>query len=192
MKNGIFSEIIKPALSLILICVAVAALLAGVNSLTADKIASNSASEAQQARQKVLSQAASFEEATCTLNGQDYTYYTGKTQTGEAAGYVFTVSTLSYGGNIAVTVGVGNDGSVTGVNILEISDTPGLGMKAKNDSFLVQYTGKSDSLTVVKNSASADNEIVAITSATITSKAVTTCVNTALDLYKTVIGKEAA
>lgn len=192
MKNGVFSEIIKPALSLIIICVAVAALLAGVNSLTADKIAANANNTELQARRSVLTSAEKFDEASCSLDGEEHTYYTGKTAAGETAGYVFTASALSYGGKIKVTVGIDTNGTVAGVNILEISDTPGLGMKAKNESFLNKFTGKSGELTVVKNAAASKNEIVAITSATITSKAVTSCVNQALELYAAVTGKEAA
>ena len=63
-------------------------------------------------------------------------------------------------------------------------------MNAKKESFISQFTGKSGSISVVKGSASGDNEISAITSATITSKAVTSAVNKALELYSLAVQQE--
>ena len=67
------------------------------------------------------------------------------------------------------------------MGIREINDTPGLGLKAKEAGFRDQYVGKNaDSLTVTKTGASEDNEIDAISGATVTSNAVTNAVNAAL------------
>ena len=80
-----------------------------------------------------------------------------------------------------ISVGFDADGSITGVGIREINDTPGLGLKAKEAGFRDQYVGKNaDSLTVTKTGASADNEIDAISGATVTSNAMTNAVNAAL------------
>ncbi len=81
-------------------------------------------------------------------------------------------------------VGIDTSGKVTGVSILSISETAGLGMNARNESFINQYIGKSGTIGICKNGAS-DTEIQALTGATITSKAVTSAVNTALSLYFT-------
>ena len=85
--------------------------------------------------------------------------------------------------------GFSADGKITGVEILTIDDTPGLGMNAKKEEFRKNYIGKNGALSVSKN-ASADNEIQAITGATITSNAVTRCVNSATDIYNNVTGGE--
>ena len=85
-------------------------------------------------------------------------------------------------------VGVDKTGTVKGVSILSISETAGLGMNAQKPSFLNQFNGKSGQLTVVKTTPSA-NEIQALTGATITSKAMTSAVNTALSLYQQVGGE---
>ena len=54
-------------------------------------------------------------------------------------------------------------------------------LKAKQADFRDQYVGKNaDSLTVTKTGASEDNEIDAISGATVTSNAVTNAVNAAL------------
>ena len=179
-------DIIKTAVSLFLICAVAAGLLAAVNSVTAPKIAENSAATANEARKTVLPEAESFEEKTLS---DGTVYYAGVSGYGKV-GYVFNTSAAGYGGEIALTVGVNSDGAVTGITILTINETPGLGMNAKKESFISQFTGKSGSISVVKGSASGDNEISAITSATITSKAVTSAVNKALELYSLAVQQE--
>ena len=97
-------------------------------------------------------------------------------------GYVFTTAAKGYGGDVEIMTGVDAEGKITGISILSIEETPGLGMNAKKDSFKDQYKGKSGELAVNKDGG----EIVAITSATITSRAVTSAVNQALALYAAV------
>ena len=64
---------------------------------------------------------------------------------------------------------------------MTISDTPGLGLKAKEDDFKNQYAGKNaEALTVKKGGGAGETEINAISGATITSSAVTNAVNAAL------------
>lgn len=106
----------------------------------------------------------------------------GKDANGAVVGHVInSLSNDSYGGAVKVSVGFDADGTITGVGIREISDTPGLGLKAKEPEFRDQFTGKNaDSLTVTKTGASADNEIDSISGATITSSATTNAVNAAL------------
>lgn len=159
------------------------ALLAGTNLLTKDKIAEITAKQENEAKAAVLPSAESFsEEKTVTVDGTEYVYYEG-TSNGETVGAVIPVTTKSYGGDLSLVVGIDyGTGKVTGVKVTTINDTAGLGMKAKNDSFLNQYLNKSGELGVNKN-APADNEIQAITGATITSKAVTGAVNTAFSVY---------
>lgn len=179
-------EILKTAISLFLICAISAGLLGAVNSVTNEKIASNAEKAENEARMAVLPGAESFEKKTL----EDETVYYEGLSGSEKLGYVFTVYSSGYGGKIKLTVGVGNDGAVTGLTILSINETPGLGMNAKKESFLSQYIGKSGTLSAVKNKTPGDNEILAITSATVTSKAVTSAVNEALKLYSTVSGQE--
>lgn len=98
---------------------------------------------------------------------------------GNVVGYVvLSTCSASYGGDISLVTGFDTEGIVTGVEVLEISDTAGLGMKAKEDDFKDQYVGKdTDYYTVTKTGASSEDEIDAITSATITSKAFTNAEN---------------
>lgn len=105
----------------------------------------------------------------------------GTDASGAAVGYVInSLSNDSYGGAVKISVGFDADGTITGVGIREINDTPGLGLKAKEPKFKDQYIGKNvDTLVVTKTGASAENEIDAISGATVTSNAVTNAVNTA-------------
>lgn len=104
------------------------------------------------------------------------------TSGGSTHGYVVTVTSKEgYGGDIQFSVGFSMDGKVTGISILSISETAGLGMKAKDKAFLNQYVGKSGGNFVVDkdNTSGLTNEIDAISSATITTRAFTKGVNAA-------------
>lgn len=188
MKNSKAKEIIVPAVSLFLICVVVTALLALTNAVTAPKIDALAVETQDASKKQVLSSADSFsEEKQVEKDGVSYTYYDGLASDGSVMGYVFVTSAKGYGGDISVMVGVLGDGTVAGVNILSINETAGLGMNAKNQSFLDQFLGKSGKIGVAKNNPS-DTEIQALTGATITSSAMATAVNTALSLYAEIGG----
>lgn len=107
---------------------------------------------------------------------------------GGLLGYCITVTSHEgYGGDIKLTVGVNLDGSLNGISILEISETPGLGMKAE-EVLKPQFAGKNAvQFEVTKTGAAAENQIDAISGATITSKAVTNAVNGSLTLFHTVL-----
>ena len=101
---------------------------------------------------------------------------------GSQLGYVITsLSNDSYGGAVKVSVGIKEDGTITGIEFLEINDTPGLGLKAKEPKFKDQFIGKNaESLSVTKMGNADDTQINAISGATITSSATTNAVNAAL------------
>ena len=124
--------VLKPAVSLFLICLIVTALLAGVNMLTADRIAALAVQTAEDSQKVVLPNAASFEEVDeDTVKGLD--------GSGQLAGYVITTEAKGYGGTIEVMTGITADGSVSGVVLLSQNETPGLGANATKESFTGQY-----------------------------------------------------
>ena len=186
MKKFDIKEVLVPTLSLFLICAVVTLLLAVTNSVTAPQIEKLQIETANKTKVAVLSVADSFsDEKTVELNGVIYTYYEGYDAEKNIAGYVFTTSAKGYGGDIVTMVGVNSDGTVSGMDFLSISETAGLGMNADSDDFKNQFVGKSGEVGVNKNEP-AENEIQALTGATITSKAVTEAVNIALELYEEV------
>lgn len=110
-------------------------------------------------------------------------------QGGALYGYVVeSISTKGYGGNIVLYVGVGADGTVNGVSITEISETAGLGMEAPN-VLTPQFAGKKvESFVYTVNGAAAENEVDAISGATITTRAVTNAANGGLRVALILLG----
>ena len=89
-------------------------------------------------------------------------------------GYVIATSTRGYVDEIAMLIGVSNDGRVTGLQIREMAETPGLGMNALNDvDFLKQFLNTEGGLEAGVN-------VDALTGATVTSKAIVRSVNSAV------------
>ena len=186
MKNKIF-DFLKPVIVLTAIAAVMAALLGATNLLTIDKIKELEATAEKAAVEKVI-KAESYEKASMQYNGASYTYF--KAQKGsELAGYAFTLSANGYGGAVKCVVGIDKSGKITATEITDVSnETPGLGQNAGRASFTEQFKGKSAELSVVKSGAK-ENEIQAVTGATITSKAVTSSVNLAMELYKKLEGE---
>ena len=110
--------------------------------------------------------------------------YEAKKSDGTLYGYVIGVtSTSGYGGNITFYMGITTENMLKGISILSISETPGLGMNAEN-VLVPQFRNKKlEEFKVVKTGAVSSDEIDAITSATITSNAVTNGVNTGVRYY---------
>ena len=108
-------------------------------------------------------------------------------------GYVLTVTTSAgYGGNITFSVGITNDGIINGYSITEISETAGLGMKAKDTgdgSFSAQFINRAAEIfTVTKTGASSSSEVDAISAATVTSRAMTGGINACVTYFESIVG----
>ena len=110
---------------------------------------------------------------------------------GSVLGYLITASsTEGYNGLVQISVGITSEGNLTGLGFLSISETPGLGMKAKEPTFKDQFNGmKAQKLEVTKTEATADNQVQAISGATYTSKAVTGATNAAIYFVENCVGK---
>lgn len=172
-------EILRPALSLFVICLAVTALLVATDLLTKEQIAHQEYLAEMNARIAVCPQGESFE-----AGDAEASYYVASDSKG-IVGYIFTTEASGYGGTIRVMTGINAEGEITGISFLSIDETPGLGMNAKKESFTAQY--KQDvsekGITLVKGTPG-ENEISAMTGATITSRAVTDAVNQAVTKFQ--------
>ena len=104
---------------------------------------------------------------------------------GNILGYVMQVTTSEgYAGDITFSMGIRLDGTVNGYEILRISETAGLGMKAKDASFKEQYANKNvASFVYTKTGATAENQIDAISGATITPNAITNGMNAGISYF---------
>ncbi|WP_313583102.1 RnfABCDGE type electron transport complex subunit G [Lacrimispora sp.] len=195
MKNGGY---MKDALILFVITLISGFLLGGAYQITKDPIDKATEAANQAAYKKVFPEASDFtsdeklEAAVEVCNTELLSRNFGKVGvdnafqavdgSGSVLGYVITShSDDSYSGVVQISVGIKEDGSINGIEFLAISDTPGLGLKAKEPAFKGQYAGKNqESLTVTKSGNAGAGEIDAISGATITSSAVTNAVNAAL------------
>lgn len=193
-------EMMKNTGIMVAITVIAGLLLGLVYQVTKDPIAEQEAKAKEAACQEVFQDAQSFamigvEALPAGWNEEGYAQESvdevmeAKDASGELMGYVITVTTKEgYGGDIRFSVGVRLDGTVNGISILSISETAGLGMQAEA-VLKPQFAGKNvEKFAYTKNGAAADNEIDAISGATITTNAVTNGVNAGLYYFRTVLG----
>jgi len=162
----------KLTITLGAICAACALVLGGVNALTAEQIERIQAEKNAAAMAAVLP-AESYEKV--SYAGSDATIRTVN-KAGDA-GYVVEVSPSgSFSGTLTIMVGVNADGTVSGVQVTKSGETSGLGDNAKKDYFRERFVGKSGEVKVTKDGG----EIEPLTGATITSRAVSAGVTSAL------------
>ena len=172
-KENTVKYILRLTVTLLLICAVVAAVLAAVNAITKDKIAQIQVQKTQNAIAEVLPAVAGLEEV--PLSGD-----TGIVKTVYAADgqYAVEVAPGGFDGEVTMMVGI-VDGKVSGISVISHTETPGLGavaaaQNAKGEAFRGQFVGQSGVLEI-------GDQIDAMTGATITSNAVVTGVNAALE-----------
>ena len=144
----------------------------------------------QEAYQAVFTDASLFEENKALTDAIDNKtpgvfineILVAKDDAGNTLGYVLSFgSKEGYGGEIDLSMGVDVSGTITGLQVLSMSETAGLGANCTTEEFRSQFAGiQSDKIAYTKTGKSADNEIDALSGATITTKAVTNAVNNAL------------
>ena len=174
-------------------------ILGFVYELTKDPIRIQQEKAVQEACAAVFTDAQSFEETAFTANetlSQELaetgveigTVFEAKDGAGSLLGYVVqSTSSEGYSGDIVLYVGVALDGTLKDISILEIAETPGLGMQAE-DVLVPQFHDKKVSeFTYTKNGSLSDSEIDAISGATVTTEAVTNAVNGGLKAAETLI-----
>ena len=178
MKN--LGYIFKLTAVLLVITVVVAGLLGFVNHLTEDKIAENTAKKAQEAMQNVLP-ADSYEPIVVS----DEDKKDGITEAFKCAGgYVVRLNAGGFGGSIDMMVGIDENGGVIGVCVVSHAETASLGANCTRADWQAQFVGTTGDLSVDKDGGTIDS----LTGATVTSRAVTKGVNTAVAFVKEVLG----
>ncbi|MBR3737907.1 MAG: RnfABCDGE type electron transport complex subunit G [Eubacterium sp.] len=169
------------------------ALLAVLNQITKDKIEAAETQARNEVYQSVFTKAASFEEQEINYTPEDESIVLNNVLRADSAekeklGYVFDVTSKNgYGGDVQIAVGITNEGEVTAFKVISASETPGLGAKSMEDEYASQFSGLSalEHIEFSKTGANRDNnEIDAISGATITTTATTNAVNAAIDLWQ--------
>ena len=207
-ENKQKSSLIKDALILFAITIIAAFALGAVYEITKDPIAEAEAKAKTEAAQAVFAEMKETSEASAEevskaqalidQNNKNKEFDTitidevlqALDENGNKIGDIITVtSKKGYGGQITIIMGVSDDETLKGIEFLSISETPGLGMKAKDDDpdkdgdFKDQFKGVqpgSYKLTKRNINMSGTTEIDAISSATITTSAVTNMLNAGL------------
>ena len=133
---------------------------------------------------QTLPEASDFEAVECPQGQSVIKEVNRGSANGETVGYNITVTPKGYGGLIEMVVGISDEGRLTDIKILSHTETPGLGAKAADPAFSGQFHEKIvEKIVVTTTPPAADNEIQAISGATITSKAVASGVNAALGYW---------
>ncbi len=201
------NKLVKDALVLTCITVIAGLALGIVYEITKAPIAKAQEEALQKAYATVFEAADSFvdmadfdsDAATAIVQDVGYTDDTidncveAQDASGNVLGYVITItSSAGYGGDITFSLGITNDGIINGYSITSISETAGLGMKARDTgdgSFSSQFVNRAAEIfTVTKTGATDSSEIDAISAATITSKAMTNGVNAGVTYFNYLVG----
>lgn len=199
------NKIIKNTIILTIITLVSGVALGAVYEITKAPIANAQEEAKQEAYKQVFEDAESFDnlevdakeaaeavKAAGVDDGAEINEAVEAKQGGETIGYVITATDPNgYGGDIQVSVGIQNDGTVNGIAILSINETAGLGMKASEPEFYEQYSGKQTDHFYVSKDGGEGEQIDAISGATITTRAVTGAVNASLGYYQNVLGGSA-
>lgn len=199
-------QIIKDALILFAITVIAGILLAVVNEITKGPIEEQIKNQKAEACNAVFADATSFELLDFDKENVQYQnwsssypkneiseIYGAYDNAGGLLGYVVSITNKEgYGGGITIALGIRNDRTLNGVSILDTSETVGLGLEAEN-VLVPQFENKNvDTFVYTKNGATAENEIDAISSATITTNAFVNGVNAGLGYFDQILSKGGA
>ena len=176
-KSSDVKFILGIALKLLKISAVTALLLAGVNALTAPRIAENNELEKKNAIAAIFPSSDDCQLTDISADGVELVYLVLKD--GDLLGYAASVSTMGFGGEIELMVGVTAEGTVRGIKVVSHSETPGLGSRVDDEGYLSQYAGLGGNLSI-------GSDVDAITGSTISSKAVLRGVNAALSAYSAI------
>lgn len=189
MQNNEKKTMLKEAGILFAITLLAGLMLGFVYELTKEPIRLQEEKAIQEACRAVYVSAESFEEAAYVPSAELAaqlketgveigTVYDALDAAGAHIGYVLESTTSEgYGGKITLYMGVTDEGQLNGISILSIAETPGLGMRAE-EVLVPQFENvKADIFTYTKSQSQAENEIDAISGATITTEAVVNAVN---------------
>ena len=161
-----------------------------------DKIADNAIKALNESINAVIQGAISKEEIYSTNEMIIYKVYDKEFSAADKnlLGYAIVCYASGYQGSIKILVSVNPEFTkIITYRILEHSETPGLGGNIVNQDFIGQYEGLSceKPILVIKGPSNKDNnEISAISGATISSKAVTKALNETFIKAKTIIAEK--
>lgn len=155
-------EMIRFGLTLAIICVLAAGLLATANKLTGPKILAAAQAEERAALKEVMPLAGKFIPVKSQADNIAL-YYKAFDNQDKLIGFVFKASGKGYSSVIETLAGVFLDDKISAIKVISLNETPGLGMRVTESKFTDQFK-QQNSLDV--------SGVQAITGATISSRAV--------------------
>ncbi len=167
-KKKFLPEAVKMVLVLFLTAALTAGLLSAVNSLTKEKIEENLGEEIRRSFVAMFGEGLSFKTLDDLPEGAEAIY---EISSNGKIYYCISVNSAGFGGDINILATFDKGGSIAGVSVVSHSETPGIGTKVFEESFLAKFRGK--------NTA---DEVDAISGATISSNALKSGINTARDI----------
>lgn len=177
------NKILKLTVILFLVCAITAGILGAVYNLTEGPIEMRKTEKTAKAYAAVLPS-----DSYTPVDEAKYANFSGVDKIEKAdndSGHVVQLTVVGAQGEITLVVGVGSDNTCTGISIINHSETSGLGAKAADTgdfgiNWRAQFVGEGEDIALAKNGGNID----AITAATITSRAVTNAVATAVSAVK--------
>ena len=176
-NNSFWTDMLRPVVVLVMICLVASALLGYVNAMTAPVIEANEMAALAESMRSALPAATSFEalEISDELAAKGVTgFYKGNDDTG----YVVVAANKGYGGDVVVTVGFDNNGAILNVDANVSTETQGVGSKVGERAILDRFNGLTGSA----------DDVTLRSGATYTSNAVRSSVNAAFEAVAAMIG----
>jgi len=173
--------ILKPALTLFITALIVVAGLSYVYNLTFEPIERQKRKTQEAAMKEVLPQAFEYRKMQMEQPGSITAVYEAIAEN-KLIGYVVQLAPEGYSGKIDLIAGILlSEEKITGMRVLRHTETPGLGALAVKEDFYRRYNNLDLAPLNVVRTSPGKNEIQAITSATITTRAITGAVNEAIE-----------
>ena len=187
MKSALSKILRLPFVMLMIVAVVMSFAIAGVYALTKDTIEAAALEAQAAARSAVMEGAADMSELpTGEDSPLDYCFE-AYDAAGNVIGYVSQITVVGFGGEIEVTVGMDTASAITAISVggSDFSETSGLGAKTREPAFTEQFRGRSEMLVLKQN-------IDSVTGASISSGAVVSGVNKALDVMRRLLPEDIA
>lgn len=174
-----WNKIFKPIVVLVIICIVITGALAATNGVTAPIIEKAKIAAENAARTELLPEA---EGAFTPVEGVEVENVSAIYVADNGAGTIITSSAKGYGGDVVVMTAFSPDGTVKQIKVTEEAETKGIGSKVvATPSYWENYKGLDASDALVLN-----EDVDAVTSATISSTALLNAVNSAIEAYNAI------
>ena len=129
------------------------------------------------------------DKAAAKLDGEEFGNISKIVKNKTKGTFLFETVVDGYADGIDAVIAIDKNGAVSGISIIALGETPGLGSKINDDAFLQRFYGVKSDISIVKSEPKNENEVQGITGSTLSSKGMAKAVNLAVKAYS-VMDKE--